>query len=483
MAIKLQKQSLFDTVHAGYKKGVEGVTIVNDCVEGQQAINGSDRWEYYLPNLSTDPKSERSIQNHNLMRKLTQFTNIPNKTLLKLIGSLVSTEQSLELPPEIQYVESNIDGCGTTAVEFVRQLATYILKEKYVGVLSTYNGDTSSGEVIRMEADQLGYASYLKVYNRASILDYDFSVYNGVKKLSYVKLLQSTSKINHKDYTRVDEESLLILGLDSNGQYYQRTVTKNEKNEDVVSEPVYVTANNQNLNDIPFEFISDDSSVSSVPEEQGYLFPISNKCIERYRAIGNLQMIMAWLACPMLTSTGWTDASYKLFNDNNGGSIGVGPGASIQLPIDGDIKLLQIDGKNDLTLAFLRENKKEIQALGGAMPDDETAEETATVAKIKNIEALVVISGIAASIVKSLTILLSYSQMFMSGNPYTTEGVEVVINKDFDRSKLSAPEVREILNLYDAGHWDREEVLKVLNMGNWGITSPEDLENRLQTLS
>jgi hypothetical protein len=482
--------SIMDTHNPDYDKTIDAVHLVRDAIEGSNAVKNGVRSALYLPDPTDVSALQGQDKNDAATRYLAyksraEYDAFPGRTESGYMGSLKSTPPSYDnIPPELNYLILNSDGDGLTLNESIEITQANLLEVKYHGLLADFNGLTDndinddSAPLTQSQAKALGLEASIKHYPRESIVDWDYGVVNNQNQLTYVKLSEMTSEIDRDTFQRVTVNNQLILALDDDGLYFQKQVTQVD-GVDVISEALYPENNSGKMKFIPFEIVIDQKvRSSSVPKALGILYPICLKAIARYQVNADLKEALHRTAQPTSWSSGWTQSNFDTYKTLTGrDQISLGSGAHIPLPKDSEIGYLQWDADANGMFKYLEENQKEAKALGARFDTSEAKDEAVGVAKLRSTEELSALINIQTSVTESYIRVMTWCFWFMSTNKNDPE-IEIALNKEFNKIKLSPAEQKAILENFNMSLIDKEEALTQLEKGGILTIEAEELLNR-----
>ena len=480
--------SIMDTHHPDFNNTIGAVHLVRDAIEGSNAIKNGVRSADYLPNPTDDDILQgqdrtESANRYKAYKARAEYDAFPGRTESGYMGSLKSTPPAINvIPPEIEYLITDSDGDGLTLNESIEITQANLLEVKYHGLLADFNGLTDndinddSGEITNAQARTLGLRATIKHYPRESIVDWDYGVVNNQNQLTYVKLSEKTSEIDRDTFQRVVVENQLILALDEEGFYYQVQITKDAEGIEQTSDQLYPENNMGKMDFIPFEIVVDQKvKSSSVPKALGILYPICLKAIARYQVNADMKEAIHRAAQPTMWSSGWTEQAFETYKNLTGNAhISTGASSHIPIPSGANIGYLQWDADSNAMFKYLEENQKEAKALGARFDTSDAQDEAVGVAKLRSTEELSALINIQTSVMESYIRVMTWCFSFMSTNKNDPE-IEIVLNKEFNKVKLTAQEQIAILNSFNLGGIDREEYLSQMEAGGILIAKAEEL--------
>lgn len=443
-------QNILDITHPDYDYSKDAVQLVRDAMGDELAIKKSDNAHVYLPSPAPDDCKHTlpSIERYARYKARAEFSGFTSITHDEDMGSLNAKEPTIILPDEMEYMRVNSDGSGLSLKESIEITESNILQVKFHCLLGDFNGASlEDGEQItKQQAEQLGLRYTIKHYPRESMRDWQYSIFNNVSKLSYVKLIEESSDVNMETFQRTTVKNALILGLDENGEYFQQIIRESEKadEDDFIGEKVYPENSFGRLDFIPLWIVIDQKeSSNSVPKGLGKLYPIALKAIARYQVNADLKEMLFLSGQPTSWSSGWSETAFELYKKITGKDyIDQGSGSHIPLPKDSNIGYLEFNADSNGLFKYMEENQKEVEAAGGKFPSN-TRDEKVGVAKIRRAEDMAVYTNIVNSVEEAYQQLMILGKTFISSSD-NTDDIEIKLNKVFDEVKMEASEIKEI---------------------------------------
>lgn len=461
-----------------YQKVKTAMKLTRDAVDGVSVIKSDENKYIYLPHPNPHEKNtpEGREQYKRYLCK-AEYDNVPQFTLNALVGSMFRKEAEIELPSNLQYIEDDSDGDGTTLKEALQITAAELLMMHYYGLLAEYSdlAGIDPAELTVADAQAIGANAYVKHYPRESIINWGWRNSGGKKKLSFVVLKEAEFLRKDGSYNQIKVSSYLVLALDENGEYFQEKYIEKDDEYGEWSEPLYPLANGRRLDYIPFELVSaTKEQAGTVSCRLGHAHPIAEKAIARYQVSADMKESMWYSSAPITTSSGWTEQALAMYKEATGRDhIGAGPGMHIPLPEGGQLDIKSWSLRDSAFLAYMENNAAEIRAAGGVFDTTEGAEqETATAAAIKAAEKSGILSSIASNIEESWVKLLNYCQEF---NGSTDGDIEIKLSREFSSAMIDPQMIAALINAWNNQLMTTADVQKELRKGGLSIESIESV--------
>lgn len=442
-----------------YEFSYSDMLLVRECVEGETAIKNSDQIKIYLPDPryidQTNVKlSEQARVEYQAYKDSADYDNFPESTLNSWVGLMDIDKAEFELPRSIEHLEDNADGDGLSLREMMELSASELFQMKFQGLLVEYGnefGEFPEEQITKQQAQELGLRSSIKSYPRESIVDWDFGLVNGVKKLRFVKLKEQVTESDINKLTQQFYTNYLICALDEDGYYYQKkyyrvTGVGDSITELTESERIYPEANGQRLTELPFILMFDQQvQAGTIPRQLGALYPICRKAISMFRTSADLNGALKIVGVPTVFTKGWKQGDIDIFKQVNDGrsNIAFGTRTSNNMPNDVTVDVVQMNGTNQPLFEQMDRLQKRAKSLGAKIDTDiENSNRTATEVRAENAKETALLVNVANSIQAGYTRALTFAAMFEGDdNPDFT----ITLNKDFTSTKMGEEE-RKILN-------------------------------------
>jgi hypothetical protein len=459
-----------------YQHIIEFTRMVRDAVGGESIIKSADKIQHYLPNPCADIKdAQERERRYTRYSANAEFDDVPSQTLDSICGSVFRKPTDFNnVKPQIKYLLDDADGDGLTMDELLKIGLSELLMMRYFGMLAEYSdlSTVSVDELTVSEAKKLGAKSSIKMYPRESIINWDFKRINGVLQLSMVILKEVDSVKKAGGFSSKEVDCYLVLGLDDDGEYYQRKYIDTGDGE--WSDYYYPTADGKRWNFIPFEIcVADNLPQGKLPINLGYLSGICSKILARFRASADMKEALYLNGAPMTYSTGWDENSLELYKTMTGNDYIVSSaGSHLPLPMGSSVGVMSWDMATSAYADYMDRNEREIRALGGKFDtSDGVDQETATAAIIKAADKNGSLSNSVLNLEKSINRVLGYCATYLGG----TEGGNLILNREFYVQQINAQERAIIVAEWQSGLISTAEALRQLEKGGALTTDAESL--------
>lgn len=395
---------------------------LRDCVAGQRRIH--ERGATYLPALSVRTDA-RARARYEAYKKRAQFVGYTSRTLEGWIGAVFRKAPSVALPRSLAYLEKDVDLSGTPLVTFARRAAREALLTGRAGVL-----------VDRQRSPQG--RPYLLLYKAEEIINWEYSVEDGVRRLVRVLLEVRRNAAPGVAVDQVEERRELRLVL---GQYQVTTWRQvptegaregaKAKTKWVPEETVIPVVRGAALDFIPFVFLSAAEDIGAGEVQSTPLLSVAELNLHDYTLAADRRHALHFAALPTPVASGGTP------KQGEGDSIEWGSGVLVTF-VEPEAKIAYVEP----TCAGLKELAEErkalredIAALGAAYLTAPTrTAETAEALQLKNTQATSPLGIVADGLSTSLTRALGWVAFWEGANP---EDAALSLSKDFERTTLT----------------------------------------------
>lgn len=470
--------------HEQYTRAKPYLKAVRDCIEGEPAIKRG-RMVYLKHPNAIDQTSTQQRARYEAYLDSAEFKPFASETEKSMIGRMLDGEPSIEIPEGIAHLEQNSDGDGMPLIGAVEVIYKNLLEAKFYILLAEFNGlaDVDTEQLSIADLRAINPLASIKHYTRESLIDWDFRRINGVMQLSLMVLVERSEVRDLTTLAKEDVKSYLILGLDENGDYYQRKHVDGK--EITQGETFYPLVNGQRLKWIPAEIVVDEETPSGcIPEGLGYLAPLCFLSLYRYRVSADYKEALR-LIQPTLFTQGWKGDDWALFQTlNDRDYLAFGAGVSNNLPDGVTVDIQGLGVSTDPFMTYFELNDRELNALGASIDSAEgQGTMTATQAAMVNAKATAVMKGIVNNTQAALARVMSYCAMYQGlwgadQVEANLEQIKVVLPKDFGL-RITAEEVAAVVQSVQASLMSKAEGTRKLVAGGFTISDADEIMKEL----
>lgn len=459
------------TVHPEYNLFLEDVNRNRDAVKGERAIK--DKTVQYLEPLPSMCLSHTYDEvgnslvtrssgltaegraSYNKYISLAYFYNATGRTVDGLTGLIFSKPANAEIPTQLEYIETNVDGKGTSLRKFAQKLVNDSFITPRHAVMVDY--PVTKQGMSRAQAERLNLRPKLVHYKYESIRNWHFETINNQQKLTLC-VLQESVRIKEDRFKFKDVIQYRVLEL-VDGVYVQSVM--DEKDEEIIPQtPVLV--NDQTVDEIPLYFIEVGSECKSVIND------LVDANLNHYRFFADYAAKEHASAFPIFYETGAS---------SEGKNIEIGPGTKWENSMsDATFGVLQANGDGGSMRTYLEDMEKRMAALGAEMLKPRSAMAESAEAKsldqvAQNSTTADVATNVSEAIKKALEFALRWAG---------SEGdVIYSLNTDYDPSGMNPQLLTALFNAYQSGGISFETFYQNLQKGE--IADPNVTAGEEQT--
>lgn len=477
------------TNHDQYDRTLPDVKMVRDCVQGEFEIKRQGTKYLKHPDM-IDQASEQARRRYAAYKDGAEFDDYPADTLRSMLGAMTKGKSTIDLPDKIAHLEENADGDGMPLIGLREVCYKNLLEVKFHILVAEMDSLQSLGvddlyrdkKLSVADLQRLNMKATIKSYSRESLVDWDFRRINGVMQISLL-MFEETETIRDND-TLISEDivSRLVLGLDSNGQYYQKKYLKNKSGGFDSQEPFYPVVNGSRLNWVPAEIVTDEESPSGViPAATGYIRAVCSASLARYQVSADEKEAMRHMQ-PTLFAKGARQGDDALFKELNGGRehIAFGSGVANVLPNNMEVEVIGLGAQTEPFENYYIRNDKKLASFGANVGGDSQQTKTATQASSEASKRVAIMHSIVNNTERAIQRMVSYCGMFMG--LWSPEDVEAAIDnfevnfpREFASERISPEEVAAINNLIMSGTYSKAEGVRMLVEGGFSVSDAETI--------
>lgn len=475
------------TPHKQYSETIDEVIKVRDCVEGSARIKSKGTTYLKHPGIENMALASESAY-YQVYKDAAEFPGYTGQTLTAMLGKINCSSAEVEIPPELDYLMNDCDGDGLPLIGMMEYTAKNIIEAAFHVLVAELSGteDLDTENISLAQARQLNLRASIKQYCRESLIDWEFSKYNGRNQLTLMIFKETVTARDPVTYAVSEQIYYLVLGLDDTGYYQQKFYEKEINSQKILIEDtprIYPRVSGQVLRWIPVKIVADSElPVGSLPRRAGYISPIADLALYRYITSADYKENMR-NGTPTLFTKGWTDGDDELFEKINNGRKQIVTGSRVcnNLPnqVDVDVKGVAMD--DTAYMNFFKNNSKEARALGAVFADSDESFNTATEAALDDGNTSAVLENISSSLESCFERVILYCGMFnglwdQDAIEENLDNVKVTLPRDFSAEQMTPDEARAVFEAYKSGLMSKETAITKLIQGGF---SPAILEEEI----
>lgn len=263
-----------DFQHPEYKANIDKWKLTDNICSSKDV-------EQYLIELNpNDTSTENKTRNKQYKERAVLYP-VAGHTLQGLIGLLFSKDPEIELPPQLEYMQTNCDGSGVSLYQQVQDSASNIIKKGRSGLFVSYPKTEGAVSVAEMSTGNL--VATINKIEAEQIINWGVTVKGSKVMLSLVVIEEVVEEV--EDYEIKQVKQLRELAL-TNDVFTVQEWRKNEKDEWVRYGEANIPAdsNGKAWAEIPFTFIGSQSNSTTIDDAPIYPLADINKAHYRNSA-------------------------------------------------------------------------------------------------------------------------------------------------------------------------------------------------------
>lgn len=409
--------------------------LVEDCVKGSQAVK--NRGQAYLPKPNDDleqgatTQSQAEYNSNNARYKQyllrAMFYNTCYRTESGLVGSVFRKSPTPDLPSDVEYLLTNVDGSGLTLEQQAQFSISEVLKKGRVGLLADMpetNGNVSRADIAA------GISPKVIAYDAKRVVDWnEISTPTGMK-LNFVKIEEFTNEIDINTGQREQVKRWRILRLRDGVYTSQITYEDSTKNEaEITPRP----AGKPHFDFIPFIFSGSRNNSPSI--DPAPLYDLAEVNIGHYRNSADNEE--ASFICGQPTMGITSDMSGDEWAAANPNGFIIGSRKGHFLGAGGNMFMVQAESTG-LPRQLMMDKQDQMLSLGAQLITPNTQQTaTATNADIANTTSVLglAVGNVSAAYEK----VIGWAAMFLTS---AEKEVKYKLNEDFFPDTFDAQEVQ-----------------------------------------
>ena len=423
------------------------------AAEGEEAIKAEG--VAYLPKLSGHHDPTHGHQAYEAYKNRALWFGATDRTLSGYVGAIMRRDPTFTVPDALSDRMENITDAGQDATEFTHAQLKELLTTGRYGLLA----DKSAEDVGEMEC------AFLKMYYPENIWNWLVDQDNCLQAV----VLEETVFLADKDPYDIKETSQLRELVMLDGVYTVRIWKQKQgdikdlENPFELSEVIVPTLRGVPFDSIPFVFVSADKDATSCSKPP--MLDLVNANINHYQLDADYRHGLHFTALPTPVFTG-VDSERDYF---------LGSEIAINLRNENSKAFfLEFQGLGLSAIKdAMEERKSQMASLGAALIQQGASGkgvETAEAARIQHSGETSLLSMIVGRVEEAyesgLELIAKWENIVI-----VEDDIEVVLNRDFIDSTLTAAEITAMVGAWQVGALPAEQLY--WNFQRGGIVSPE----------
>lgn len=428
--------------------------ISHDCIE-----------KYILPLNPTDRSPENRARNEIFQRRAI-FAGISGRTARGMLGLVFGEEPILNLPADLEYLNTNASGTGVPLLQQVKDSVLDCLKTGRFGLWVDFPQAPPQG-VSRAQMVQGGYFAVIHRITAERIINWR-TTQVGAEVIPSLIVFSSIEEVDGEDQYEIEEvdtkiELFLARSVDDQGiqsntlTYSVRKWQKNDRQEwVVVQEFTPLGGNGKPLNRIPFVFGGSETNNLEVDDPPMYDICKVNVGHLNNSAIFEDGVFIVGQAQPWMS--GLDQETIDLLKANN---MYIGSGRLLGVPSGERFEFAQVQ-PNSLAKEAMDDKINLMVGLGALLIQPSTVGKTATQSKSEQRSNNSILSLIAKNVGDAYTRALEYVKIFMN----STGEADLTLNQDYVEDDVNPQTLREMVAGFMGGGITPESFLNWLKRNN-----------------
>lgn len=420
-----------------YADALPGWRLVKRCVKGAREVRKHDE---YLPKPDPTDNSPENLERYKQLKKRAMFLNITGRTRAGLLGAVFRKTAELTLPTEVEYLQENASGDGTSLEQLSKKAVGECLDTGRGGFLVDYPKVEAASGVSSM-ADAAKQRALIHFYDAESIIDWDEQVIDGVKRLVYVNLAECVSVFDAAQLSRDTEKQNRVLLL-IDGQYVQRLYKESDPNP---ADSIPTDKDGKPFDHIPFSFFGSENNDADI--DKSPLEDLADVNILHYGNSATVEEAGFISSQPTLFLT--TDITPDEFVRLNPTGMRIGSRRGYNLGKTGSAELVQAK-ETQLSLELMRDKQEQMIMIGARIVLKAGGNETAEAARLRYSSDNSILSTVAGNVSEALKRAILDAERFMIGEPNEKDTV-FWLNQEFFDETMTAQDILARVQLWQLG--------------------------------
>ena len=442
-----------DTNHPEYSRAIANWETSRDACDNLETKKAARK---YLPVFIPNDEDRYTAY---LVR--AYYLNVSGRTRTALNGSIFRIDPLCELPPELDYMKQDADGCGQSLTQVAKRQCSELLTVGRYGLLTDY--PQVEGRLSLEQQRAANIKASIVPYCAESIINWKVAKIGGVMVLTMV-VLKEDREVVIDEYESKTEEVYRVLTL-IEGVYTQLLYNKEGG---LLEESQPRDKDGKTINRILFEFsgaIDNKPSVDLPP-----MLDIALVNIAHFRNSADFEENLFIHGQLTLGVTSNLDAD--TFAQSNPDGIKVGARSGYFLGETGSFVTATVPANTGLREA-MKDKEGQMVSIGARLITPNNANMTVDAVKINASSETSALQTLTGNASEAMTRAIKNATVFMGGDP---ELVKFELNTDFYDSSLDPQQLMAMIQLNDRGIIAQSDVRANLRKNNLIAQDREDAD-------
>lgn len=397
----------------------------------------------YLKNVgSTESCSKYGAQRQKEYEDGAILTNFTANTRNGMQGMIFIKDPSIDLPPQLEYLETNCDGNGLTLKQQAQNAVDQNVRKGRGGLLADFPTSEETPSLAQIQNGEM--VPYILNYNAQSIINWRTRRIGSVNRLVMVVLREAVDlsvddQLSQEYYENINEYQYRALMIDTDGNYFQRIYKQDSNKEWAQGVDIYPRQNGQLMREIPFYFYGSENNDYTV--DIAPLLSIADLNIGHYRNSADNEEAIHLTTQAMLVIAPGENMDPKSWLDANPNGVKVGSRSGLNVGAGGSAMFIQAQDTSSASQG-MKDKQDKAKAIGAQLIS-ESAQITAESARIQQGANASVLSNISINVTSAFRLAITQCARFLGlQNPE----FDFTLNKDFYMDKMTAQDKAQWVN-------------------------------------
>lgn len=444
---------------------------IRDVINGEAAVKKRGK---YLPYIMPSDKSDVNKDRNAAYAARAVFYGVTKRTLKGMIGQVTGKPAVLTVPALLDSLQNDVDGGAVSIEQQSRQALSDCLSVGRLGLLTDYPMvDGLPARPTRADLLEGRIKPSIQYYFAEQIINWRVEMVDGSRKLTLVVLLEKYTK-EDDGFKKEDAQQWRVLRL-VDKEYVIQVYRKDDAGMFIVvpelsSKPL--DSSGKPFNEILFTVVGSDNNDPGIDDAP--LEDMANLNIAHYRNSADHEESVFIVGQPTPVFAGMTKEWVEEVWGNKEiypYGVAMGSRSPIPLPSGGSAELLQ-PNPNTLVFEAMKHKEEQMKSLGAKLVEPKTGTRTLGEAQMDEASEASTLMNCAKNVSAGYTRCLKWAAMF-AGAP-VTDDIGFELNTDFEISRMTADQRRQLLAEWQAGAISTTEYRAILRRA--GIATQEDEE-------
>lgn len=400
---------------------------IRDVCKGADAVK--EKGNAYLPFLDPADDSQRNKKRNEAYISRAVFYSVTGNTKIGLLGLAFRKDPTITAPEKLTYMQSNVDGAGTSIYQQSQQVLENVLEVARDGLYVDYASNSDEAIILRYQAE--------------NIINWRTKRINGQDKLILVVLRECIEEPDGYGFKEIIQYRELAMEDNCFVCRVWRKAEESQSGKYEISSEYWPNPKGETFwDEIPFTFVGAQNNDPTIDESP--LAALTEINLGHYRNSADYEdsVFFCGQVQPVITGL---DTMWRDWLQSNG--IRVGSRSPLLLPKEGHFSYAQAQ-PNTLAKEAMDSKRDYMVQLGARLIEQNSTAKTATQSSGEQTASTSVLGICVANVSEAYSRVLGWCARYLGAGGETTN---FAITQEFIAKVAESGMVTAIVNAWQSG--------------------------------